>query len=819
MALGDTLGSEPDGIASFIDRQIAAATRSTSTERGKDSVTLAQVNSQPFQSYIDNLKDGRPRLLHIAHSPFSAGGVERSTQQLLSGLSLTFNQLYITPGKLPDAATSFYQARLVPFAHLVFNRKRIQPSFRVAGFGADLSCTSSEAELARAITFFNPQIVHIHHLHHWDTLLLPLIANALGCKVVISFHDLHMMCPVHNQLEAHSGHPCGRQRCQPDSRCLQCLSRYANAAQSNLPQYITARHAINARALDACSGLVVPSQFLKHKATLAFPALAEDKIHVVPHGVITPKSTPKNTPKRTRNPEVLQVGFFGGANPMKGIETVLSIAQELAAHPVRFYLYGNCADLTVNGNATIVIGGAYQPHQIPALQSKLDLVLIPSNCEESFSMVLSEAWASGVPVLASSRGALRNRIIEGKNGWTEHSQDPTRWAQTITKLMPPSRRRAAQRWMRANPPSNVRNQCRQYQSLYETLDNHDQRYRTDTQPSGRKPSLFGLMRDHWATPHYRIKYPLQALFQAGITERPSFAIAKESGLNIFPTLAKSGCSQILMQPFLSDSGLDLMESIVHTGVAELVLVIDDLWTSTPENTAANPFTNEEKGQRLSYAADLSDRVILTTPALESATSFIHPQLSVINNGLPLEQWPKPQRPRTRHRGQRLRVGWAGAFRHEEDLTLLERVIKTTCDQMDWVVLGRCPRNLQPSISDLRSPVPFTEFPAALSNLDLDIAVAPLRSTPFNRCKSHLKLLEYGAMGWPVIASDIAPYRNSPATLCDSNPQSWLAAIDHLSASADARNDGGVQMRKWVTQSQSMELRQPDWAKALGLNEH
>lgn len=45
-----------------------------------------------------------------------------------------------------------------------------------------------------------------------------------------------------------------------------------------------------------------------------------------------------------------------------------------------------------------------------------------------------------------------------------------------------------------------------------------------------------------------------------------------------------------------------------------------------------------------------------------------------------------------------------------------------------------------------------------STIDFDIGLAPLEDTLFTRSKSYIKALEYGALGIPVIASDVGPYR-------------------------------------------------------------
>ena len=70
------------------------------------------------------------------------------------------------------------------------------------------------------------------------------------------------------------------------------------------------------------------------------------------------------------------------------------------------------------------------------------------------------------------------------------------------------------------------------------------------------------------------------------------------------------------------------------------------------------------------------------------------------------------------------------------------------------------------------------YPEKLASLGLDLALAPLEDNLFNRCKSNLKFLEYGACGYPVIASDIECYRGSglPVTLVKNRYRDWLEAI-------------------------------------------
>ncbi len=72
-----------------------------------------------------------------------------------------------------------------------------------------------------------------------------------------------------------------------------------------------------------------------------------------------------------------------------------------------------------------------------------------------------------------------------------------------------------------------------------------------------------------------------------------------------------------------------------------------------------------------------------------------------------------------------------------------------------------------------------------------IGLAPLADTEFNRYKSDLKWLEYTALGLPVVASDLEPYRSirdhiTGRVLADGDVSGWADALQELAEDATAR---------------------------------
>jgi glycosyltransferase involved in cell wall biosynthesis len=173
---------------------------------------------------------------------------------------------------------------------------------------------------------------------------------------------------------------------------------------------------------------------------------------------------------------------------------------------------------------------------------------------------------------------------------------------------------------------------------------------------------------------------------------------------------------------------------------------------------------------------LCDRVVVSTHALGNALSSMHHDIRVVPNMLAPHLW-------TGRRAQRRtsfkpRVGWGGGTSHGGDLEVIAQVIRELADEVDWVFFGMCPQELRPYLKEFHAAVSLEAYPAKLSSLNLDLALAPLEYHIFNDCKSNLRLLEYGACGYPVICTDTEAYRGYlPCTRLTANTtEEWLEAI-------------------------------------------
>jgi len=212
---------------------------------------------------------------------------------------------------------------------------------------------------------------------------------------------------------------------------------------------------------------------------------------------------------------------------------------------------------------------------------------------------------------------------------------------------------------------------------------------------------------------------------------------------------------------------------------------------------------------------LVDRLVVSTEALAEAYAGMHHDIRVVENRLPLDWWQGLSG--KRRAGSRPRVGWAGGISHTGDLELIADVVKELAGEVEWVFFGMCPDRLRPYISEFHPGMQIESYPAALARLNLDLALAPVEQNLFNDCKSNLRLLEYGACGFPVICSDVRCYQGDelPVTRVKNRFKDWVDAIRAHINDLDATARLGDELRTavvsgWMLEGEHLEAWRKAW---------
>jgi GT2 family glycosyltransferase len=317
---------------------------------------------------------------------------------------------------------------------------------------------------------------------------------------------------------------------------------------------------------------------------------------------------------------------------------------------------------------------------------------------------------------------------------------------------------------------------------------------------------------------YRIKDPFTALSDAGSMQTQFVGFAGGGArLPTLSELARLKPDAIMLHACLDASARLLLERNrrIHPDMRHL-FALDDLVTQIPAKSSVyRKFVGQYRDAkpRLRAVLRLCDRLIVSTDPLADLCRGMIDDIVVVPNRLS-QVW----RGHTslRNAGTKLRVGWVGAMQHQGDLELIEPVIEALAGEVDFVFMGMATDRIRPNLAEFHDPVPWAEYPAKVASLNLDIALAPLEQVPFNEAKSNLRLLEYGIFGWPVVCTDIYPYRydNAPVTRVPNESDAWIDAIRALAADPARRAAEGDALQAWVTCGYLLEDHLDDWMCAL-----
>lgn len=312
---------------------------------------------------------------------------------------------------------------------------------------------------------------------------------------------------------------------------------------------------------------------------------------------------------------------------------------------------------------------------------------------------------------------------------------------------------------------------------------------------------------------HRVCLPLAALERA---RRVRARVLPKDGVEVHvPTvadLARDGADVLLAHNAVHDQQIQALEDIRKHGDVVMVYGQDDLMFDLPIYNSFRTSVYPDIKKRLRRGIGLCDRLVVTSEAMAEAYRGMSDDIRIVPNQLERSIW-EPLRS-LRRQGGKPRVGWAGAQQHNGDLEIIFDVVKETSDEIQWVFFGLCFEEWLPYGVEVQDPVEFELYPRTLAGLNLDLAVAPLAHNRFNRCKSDLKLIEYGALGIPVVCTDIDPYRDAPVTRVRNTRHAWLQAIRERIHDLDAAARDGDELRRWVFEQRMLDQHLDQWLDAL-----
>jgi glycosyltransferase involved in cell wall biosynthesis len=268
--------------------------------------------------------------------------------------------------------------------------------------------TSSKVTALAKLQAFKPDVVHVHNFFPQLSPSIYDACLALNIPVVQTLHNYRLMCP--GAMLMRQGKIC--EQCIKDSPYQAVL--HGCYKGSKLGSLVVAHMVATHRKLGTwqhkVSRFIALTEFAKDKFIEAgFPA---DKMVVKPNFVNDPFIDSPSV-ERVTPPFGL---FVGRLSVEKGLHTLLKAWALLDdATLLKVAGTGPLAELVAK-ETNVEPLGLQSPAEISLLMQQAAFLVLSSEWYEGFPLVLVEALAHGLPILASNLGSMAAIIKDGETG-------------------------------------------------------------------------------------------------------------------------------------------------------------------------------------------------------------------------------------------------------------------------------------------------------------------------------------------------------------------------------------------------------------------
>lgn len=347
-------------------------------------------------------------------------------------------------------------------------------------------------------------------------------------------------------------------------------------------------------------------------------------------------------------------------------------------------------------------------------------------------------------------------------------------------------------------------------------------------------SVVGLRADEAACGHYRVTYPLEYLHRGGAHAQWVEQITPQF-LDQFDTL--------LVQRQHDPQIIALLRELKKRGKTLIYEIDDNVHAVHPNSVAFQHYRPGSQTLRnVEECIRLCDALFVTTPELASQYRAYNQRIYVLPNFIDfgIRDWEAeyPRRPALQERIDARRaatgtepvvIGWAGSITHQDDWAPLQGNLKRVLEKYPHAIFAMVSAYQIMEIFKAKLGLPeeqlvcldptdlngFPEIPA-----QFDLGLAPVVNTTFNRAKSDLKLLEYGARKVPYVASQLAPYNRfhmesgQIGGFIAERDGGWEKCISRLVEDNALRQSMGTALYDYVRKNCSYQGNIYRWAEAI-----
>lgn len=664
----------------------------------------------------------------------------------------------------------------------------------------------------------NPQIVHIRHLA-WHSLSLPELARARGSRVVFSFHDFYTLCPTVKLMDERNVF-CGGTCTATEGECTIELWQQIGMPKIKDSWVHVWRERFR-QVLRDCDAYVTTSQSARQRIQSALD-LDPDRFFVIPHG--RSFSRMHQLREHPQHGEPVRILVPGNISTPKGRDIITALLAHDSGRLLEFHILGKVSQPEqLAGIRGLIQHGAYARDDFANRVAKIrpHLGAVFSIWDETYCHTLTELWSSGVPALVFDFPTVAERTRGSGAGWVVPHEDIAALYDRILAISFDEQEQnradlAVLHWQTGNGTGRT---TKVMSASYRDV------YRFATGRKDKRP-LIAVVAP--ASPHLN---RANASTEIRTWERTVNGPDRDClFVRMTPQALQANVrggmvDGVILQRDVVPATMVamLMDDMRAAGLRYMLDLDDDLFDVPADKDPTGSYSAYAPSlQKLAAGAAL---VTVATEPLRKKLAQRNIPAKVMPNMLSERLW-RGAVP-VRQPDGKLRALYMGSFTHRQDLDLIAPALQAIAEadpDFRLAIIGVHDGKL-PDWAE-RIPVPdaarsYASFVPWLKKQaeHIDFAFAPLADTTFNRFKSDLKARDCGALGLPVLASDMPVYRDLARRmpgleLVSNDTDAWRKAA---ARTIEAVRNGGIdraQIRDWVMRECGLAPTLPSFDRLL-----
>jgi GT2 family glycosyltransferase/glycosyltransferase involved in cell wall biosynthesis len=749
-----------------------------------DMAAVRQTVRQAYDAAALRPSNGAPRVLFVIHE--GGGGTLMTNADLMAALQPEYECFVLTS----DTRTLRF-GRVVDRTFDEIEALRLETPV-VFGEQTRVECREL---LRRVLVEHAIELVHVRHLfkHTFDA---PAAAAELSLPVVMSFHDYYLSCPtVHllDETDTFCGGTCtrGPGSCRLPSPWLETAPPLKHA-------FVHEWRAKVMRVLEHVDALVTTSPTAREVYRRSYPALGDKPFLVLEHGRDLEQETAAvDAPVPGGRIRIVVPGHL---DVHKGAAFLAALKEADAPGRLDLHFLGRASE---GVEALGTWHGTYVREEFPQRVSDIRPAFIGlfSVWAETYAHTLTEAWAAGLPVIATNIGALKERVEEHGGGVLIDHEDVELALKQIYAVAdsPPEYARVREQATVAGLPTTA-DMAAAYSELYRSVLRRRQHVAGTEASSAVRGAVLrldahvaGTGAGHPGSVHVRtlrrLNHPLVA----------ECVVARLDSGGRYRSELGEGDVVYVQRTAVDPQDVDSLLADCQRRSVPLVLDLDDhlLDLAGRDDLVAEYEPHAPGLRRMLSAAAL---VTASTPALVAALRGYARRVELVPNQLDERLWFSAGPVTGRPLRDDVRLLYMGTRTHGRDLALLrpavERLREISPLPVRLFVVGvEAPGPGQEWYERIHVPAGYSDYPRFVQWLrseaqEWDVAVAPLEDTRFNTFKSDLKHLEYSALGLPGVYSRSEAYasvvHDRTGLVVTNDTAAWVEALSRLLGDAELR---------------------------------